>query len=82
MEPGDDFLFDGGVDFPLPLAPGGVGVRLPINGKTICGKSSLYLKKKESKLFSMTPCISFILFFLPFESKSNEMSLLLNSKSF
>ncbi|KAE9418576.1 hypothetical protein Angca_001854, partial [Angiostrongylus cantonensis] len=31
LEPGDDYLFDGGLDFPIPLGPSGVGVRFPLN---------------------------------------------------
>uniref|UniRef100_A0A1I7XQC4 TPR_REGION domain-containing protein n=1 Tax=Heterorhabditis bacteriophora TaxID=37862 RepID=A0A1I7XQC4_HETBA len=33
VEPGDDYLFDGGFDFPIPLGPSGVGVRFPMSGK-------------------------------------------------
>lgn len=32
VEPGDDFLADGGIDFPIPLEAGGIGVRFPLNG--------------------------------------------------
>uniref|UniRef100_A0AC34R2P4 Uncharacterized protein n=1 Tax=Panagrolaimus sp. JU765 TaxID=591449 RepID=A0AC34R2P4_9BILA len=43
VEPGDDFLFDGGLDFPLPLAPGGVGVRIPVNGGVSVGTDPLLI---------------------------------------
>jgi hypothetical protein len=32
VEPGDDILADGGIDFPIPLAIGGIGVRFPLSG--------------------------------------------------
>ncbi|CAJ0570294.1 unnamed protein product, partial [Mesorhabditis spiculigera] len=43
VEPGDDYLFDGGLDFPVPLAPGGVGVRMPINGAVNVGTDPLLI---------------------------------------
>ncbi|ETN86197.1 hypothetical protein RB195_007541 [Necator americanus] len=33
VEPGDDYLFDGGLDFPIPLGPSGVGVRFPLSAQ-------------------------------------------------
>ncbi|PAV59579.1 hypothetical protein WR25_01844 [Diploscapter pachys] len=37
VEPGDDYLFDAGFDFPIPLAPSGVGVRFPMSGAVNVG---------------------------------------------
>lgn len=33
VEPGDDALVDLGMDFPVPLGPAGVGVRMPLSGE-------------------------------------------------
>lgn len=43
VEPGDDVLFDGGMNFPLPLAPGGVGVRIPVSGGVSVGTDPLLI---------------------------------------
>uniref|UniRef100_A0AC35GG08 Uncharacterized protein n=1 Tax=Panagrolaimus sp. PS1159 TaxID=55785 RepID=A0AC35GG08_9BILA len=43
VEPGDDVLFDGGLDFPLPLAPSGVGVRIPVSGGVSVGTDPLLI---------------------------------------
>uniref|UniRef100_A0A1I8ADT6 Uncharacterized protein n=1 Tax=Steinernema glaseri TaxID=37863 RepID=A0A1I8ADT6_9BILA len=37
VEPGDDFIVDGGLDLPIPLAPSGVGVRFPLSGAVNVG---------------------------------------------
>lgn len=41
VEPGDDYLFDAGFDFPIPLAPSGVGVRFPMSGEISCERNEL-----------------------------------------
>lgn len=43
VEPGDDYLFDGGFDFPIPLAPSGVGVRFPMSGAVNVGTDPLLI---------------------------------------
>uniref|UniRef100_A0A0N5A1B5 Flavin-containing monooxygenase n=1 Tax=Parastrongyloides trichosuri TaxID=131310 RepID=A0A0N5A1B5_PARTI len=43
VEPGDDYMFDAGIDFPLPLAPGGVGVRFPLSGGVNVGSDPLVI---------------------------------------
>ncbi|VDK51351.1 unnamed protein product [Gongylonema pulchrum] len=43
VEPGDDYLFDGGLDFPIPVAPGGVGVRFPLSGAVNVGSDPFLL---------------------------------------
>ncbi|CAD6184818.1 unnamed protein product [Caenorhabditis auriculariae] len=43
VEPGDDYLFDGGFDFPIPLAPAGVGVRFPMSGAVNVGTDPLLI---------------------------------------
>ncbi|KAJ1374527.1 hypothetical protein KIN20_037231 [Parelaphostrongylus tenuis] len=43
LEPGDDYLFDGGLDFPIPLGPSGVGVRFPLNGAVNVGTDPLLI---------------------------------------
>uniref|UniRef100_A0A0N5AED5 Peptidase A1 domain-containing protein n=1 Tax=Syphacia muris TaxID=451379 RepID=A0A0N5AED5_9BILA len=43
VEPGDDILFDGGADFPIPLAPGGIGVRYPLSGAVNVGSDPFLL---------------------------------------
>ncbi|VDN23973.1 unnamed protein product, partial [Cylicostephanus goldi] len=43
VEPGDDYLFDGGLDFPIPLGPSGVGVRFPLSGAVNVGTDPLLI---------------------------------------
>ncbi|GMR53394.1 hypothetical protein PMAYCL1PPCAC_23589 [Pristionchus mayeri] len=43
VEPGDDYLFDAGFDFPIPLGPAGVGVRFPISGAVNVGTDPLLI---------------------------------------
>ena len=43
VEPGDDALVDLGLDFPIPLANAGVGVRFPLNGAIHVGTDPLLI---------------------------------------
>jgi hypothetical protein len=43
VEPGDDVLVDLGMDFPVPVAPAGVGYRFPLSGAINVGTDPLLI---------------------------------------